>query len=58
MFLRMTFTSLFLATLVIVPSLYALALPKSKEKHCMVKVLDWDNRHFFPLYRPTDHFFT
>ena len=31
--------------------LYALALPKIKEKHCMGKVLDWDNRNFFPLYR-------
>ena len=37
--------------------LYALALPKSKEKHCMGKVLDWDNRHFFPLYRQLTLFY-
>ena len=37
--------------------LYALALPKSKEKHCMGKVLDWDNRHF-SLYIDSSHFFT
>ena len=37
--------------------LYAVALPKSKEKHCMGKVLDWDNRHYFPLYRQLTLFY-
>ena len=40
MFLKMTFTSLLLPTLVIILTyfLYALALSKSKEKHSMGKV--------------------
>ena len=37
--------------------LYALALPKSKNKHCIGKVLDWDNRDFFPLYRQLTLFY-
>ena len=37
--------------------LYALALPESKEKHCMGKVLDQGNRYFFPLYRQLTLFY-
>ena len=54
MFVKMTFTSLFLPTLVIILNLLSFWTSKIKEKHCMGKVGTID---FFPLYRQLTLFY-
>ena len=55
MLFKMTFTSLFLPTVIIRNLLSLCPCPsKSKEKHCMGKVLDWYNIHFC-LYINSSH---
>ena len=47
-----TFTHISHNVIILTYCLYAFAFyfPKSKEKHCMRRYIDWDKRYFFSLY--------